>query len=117
MTCEVSIRSVAPPEATVTATAAPSSTWTLLAVVDIRIVPPMPTTCSAHRSHIMPGPNLGYSNSSMRLVSCFDLSRRLPATDARIGSHTAFHNDMPLIRWAPQSAEISEAETAHSFSL
>jgi hypothetical protein len=25
-----------------------------------------------------------------------------------MGSHTAFHSDMPLMRWAPQSAEISD---------
>ncbi len=60
---------------------------------------------------------MGYWNSSMRLVTCLDLSRRDPASEARIGSHTAFHRDIPLIRWAPQSAEISEADTAHSFSL
>ena len=79
--------------------------------------PPWPSTCSAHRSHIIPGPYFGYWNSSMRLVTCFDLSRRLPRNEDRIGSHTAVHSDMPLMRWAPQSAEISEAETAHSFSL
>ncbi len=83
----------------------------------MRIVPPMSTTWSAHRSHIIPGPYFGYSNSSMRLVTCFDLSRRLPATEDRMGSHTALHRDMPLIRCAPQSAEISEAGTAHTFSL
>ena len=38
-------------------------------------LPPCPTTCSAQRSHIMPGPYFGYSNSSIRLVTCLDLSR------------------------------------------
>ncbi len=65
----------------------------------------------------MPGPSLGYWNSSMRLVTCLDWSLRRPATEDRMGSHTASHKDMPLIRWAPQSAEISEAGTAHTFSL
>ncbi len=77
----------------------------------------MAPTCSAHRSHIMPGPYLGYWNSSMRLVTCLDRSRRRPRSEERIGSQTAVHSDMPLIRCAPQSAEISEADTAHSFSL
>jgi hypothetical protein len=53
----------------------------------------------------------------MRLVNCFERSRRLPATDERIGSHTADHSDMPLIRCAPQSADSSEADTPHTFSL
>ena len=117
ITCETPIRSSRPPEATVTATAAPFSTWTAVAAVSIRRIPPRASTWSAHRSHIIPGPNLGYSNSSMRLVTCLDGSRRRPATDVRMGSHTAFHRDIPLMRWAPQSADISEADTAHSFSL
>ena len=52
----------------------------------------------------------------MRLVTCFDLSR-LPITLARIGSHTAANSDMPLMRCAPQSAAISEADTPQTFSL
>ena len=52
----------------------------------------------------------------MRLVTCFDVSRP-PVNRARSGSHTALHSDMPLIRWAPQSAEIFDAGTAHTFSV
>ena len=65
----------------------------------------------------MPGPYLGYWNCSIRLVTCFDLSCRAPAKRARSGSHTALHSVMPLMRWAPQSAEIFEGGTAHTFSL
>ena len=64
----------------------------------------------------MPGPYFGYWNSSIRLVTCRDRSRRRP-NDERIGSHTAFHSDMPLMRCAPQSADSSEADTPHTFSL
>ncbi len=77
----------------------------------------MSTTRSAQRSHIIPGPYFGYWNSSMRLVTCFAELRRLPATEERIGSHTAFQSDMPLIRCAPQSAESSDAGIPHTFSL
>ena len=78
---------------------------------------PAACTVSWHRSHIIPGPYLGYWNSSMRLVTCLDRSRCRPATRERIGSHTAWNNDMPLMRWAPQSAPISDAGIAHSFSV
>ena len=99
-----------------TATAAPSSTWTVVAEVSIRTSPPA-ATCSAQRSHIMPGPYFGYWNSSIRLVTCFGGPAACRPTRTGCGSHTAFHSDMPLIRWAPQSAEISEAGTAQTFSL
>ena len=100
-----------------TATADPSSTCTVRAVVSIRTSPPISTTWSAQCSHIIPGPYFGYSNSSIKLVTCFERSRRFPATDERTGSQTASHRDMPLMRWAPQSAESSEAGTPHTFSL
>ena len=35
---------------------------------------PCASTSSWQRSHIIPGPNLGYWNCSMRLVTCFDLA-------------------------------------------
>ncbi len=117
MTWDTSTRSSAPPEATVTATAAPSSTCTAVAAVSMRTDAPEASICSVHRSHIIPGPYLGYWNSSIRLVTCLDRSRRFPASEERTGSHTAFHSDIPLIRWAPQSADSSEAGTPHTFSL
>src|SRR5665213_1896116 len=117
ITWEAGSRVVVPSAVTLTATARPPSRWTAVALVAIRTSPPWATTFSVQRSHIIPGPNFGYSNSSMRLVTCFDLSRRLPASDDRIGSQTAFHIDMPLIRCAPPSAEISDAETPQTFSL
>jgi hypothetical protein len=67
---------------------------------------------SRQRSHIIPGPYFGYWNSSMRLVTCLELVRDAPAKRARIGSHTALHSDMPLMRCAPQSAEISDGRDA-----
>ncbi len=63
------IRSLDPSRATVTATAFPPSTCTRVAVVAIRTSPPRSATCSAHRSHIIPGPYFGYWNSSIRLVT------------------------------------------------
>ena len=78
---------------------------------------PAASTFSRHRSHIMPGPYFGYWNSSIRLVTCLDLSFRAPARRARSGSHTALHSVMPLMRCAPQSAEICEGGVAHTFSL
>ena len=118
ITWEAGSRSLAALRRPMTATARPSSTCT----VSGRRSPcgprrPVSTTWSAQRSHIIPGPYFGYWNSSIRLVTCLDLSRRRRPTDERIGSHTAFHRDMPLMRWAPQSAESSEAETPHTFSL
>ena len=85
--------------------------------VSMMTLVPAASTSSRQRSHIMPGPYFGYWNCSIRLVTCLDLSRRRPAKRARTGSHTASHSDMPLMRWAPQSAEISEVGTAHTFSL
>ena len=75
------------------------------------------STRSRHVSHIIPGPSLGYWNSSMRLVTCLARLRRPPARRARSGSHTALNSDMPLMRWAPQSAETSDGGTPHTFSL
>ena len=54
-------------------------------------------TLSVQISHIIPGPYLGYWNSSIRLVTCAEPLRR-PANFARIGSHTASKIDMPLMR-------------------
>ena len=110
-------RSSPTPRRTVTASARPSRTWIRTAAVSSRTSPPRSSTMAAHRSHIIPGPYFGYWNSSMRLVTCLDRSRRRPATRERMGSHTASHRDIPLMRWAPQSAESADAGTPHTFSL
>ena len=50
-----------------------------------------------------------------------DLLRLVAAAAGRAwpacGSHTALHSDMPLMRWAPQSADIVDGGTPHTFSL
>ena len=53
----------------------------------------------------------------MRLVTCRARLRRPPARRERKGSQTALNSDMPLMRWAPQSAETSDGGTPHTFSL
>ena len=78
---------------------------------------PAASTTSRQRSHIMPGPNLGYWNCSIRLVTCFDLSCRAPASRARRGSHTALQSVMPLMRWAPHSALMSDGGTPQTLVL
>ncbi len=101
----------------VTLTARPSTWWILTTGELMTTSVPASSTSSRQRSHIIPGPYFGYSNVSMRLVTCLLLSPRPPAMRARIGSHTAVHSVMPLIRCAPQSAEICEGGRAHSFVL
>ena len=99
-----------------TATARPPSWWMATTFVCMATSTPRASTRSRQRSHIIPGPYLGYWNSSMRLVTCDDLLR-WPKSLARTGSHSASTSDMPLMRWAAKSAEIDEAGTPHSFSL
>src|SRR2546430_1024335 len=57
----------------------------------------------------------------MRLVTIFDLSRfapeRLGSQACFTPSHTARNSERSLMRWAPQSAESSDAGTPHTFSL
>ena len=64
-----------------------------------------------HRSHIIPGPYLGYSNSSMRLAISFwfRLGRRALST--------ALKSERFLMRWAAQSAGISSAGMPQTFSV
>ncbi len=72
---------------------------------------PFASTMSRHRSHIMPGPSLGYWNSSISEVMSFWLRR---------GSRewmTALKSDKFLIRWAAKSAGRLFVGTPHSFSL
>ena len=99
----------------VTAVARPSA-WSMRSTRASKMtLDPWASTSSWQRSHIIPGPSLGYWKRSMRLVTWADLSRP-PPNRARSGSHTALHRVMPLMRWAPQSAEISDGGTAHTFS-
>ena len=117
MTWSAGYSVVTPSASATTAVARPPSWRIFVTGVSKMTLEPAASTRSRQRSHIMPGPYFGYWNSSIRLVTCLDLSRVRPAKRARSGSHTALHSDMPLMRWAPQSAEISEGGTAHTFSL
>ena len=73
---------------------------------------PAASTRSRQRSHIMPGAVLRVlelldeAGDLLRLVA----AGRRPS--ARTGSQTASHSDMPLMRWAPKSAEISDGRDA-----
>ena len=72
---------------------------------------PAASTFSRHASHIIPGPYLGYWNSSISEVISFWF---------RFGSSAltmAENRERFLIRWAAQSAWMSEAGRPHSFSL
>ena len=79
--------------------------------VPISTVPPPLSTRSRHRSHIIPGPNLGYWNSSMRLVICCWLRFGVRALS------TALPRSRFLIRWAAQSEGISLTGTPQTFSV
>src|ERR1700761_5951484 len=77
----------------------------------ISILQPILTTRSRQRSHIMPGPNLGYWNSSMREVMFFWL---------RLGSSafiTALESERFLMRCAAKSEGSLLTGTPQSFSL
>ncbi len=78
---------------------------------DISTVPPAARTLSAQTSHIMPGPYLGYWNSSMRVVmSVWPLLGKMALSTALLRSRF-------LTRWAAQSAGISATGTPHTFSV
>ena len=81
-----------------TATALPPAWRILVTLVFMRTLVPAASTRSRQRSHIIPGPYLGYWNSSMSEVISFWL--RLGSTALTI----AFDSDRFLIRWAAQSA-------------
>ena len=72
---------------------------------------PAASTASRQRSHIIPGPSLGYWNSSMRDVMLFWL--RL----GRRALKMALVSDRFLTRWAAQSAGISEGGCPQTFSV
>jgi hypothetical protein len=79
------------------------------------------STLSRQTSHIIPGPYLGYWNSSMSEV----MSVALPffrneshgGSESRMALMPAFHNDMFLMRCAAQSAWMLLAGTPQTFSL
>ena len=73
--------------------------------------PPPPCTFRVQVSHIIPGPYLGYWNSSIRDVMSFWLRR------GRIALMIALSSDRFLMRCAAQSAWISVAGTPHTFSV
>ena len=74
-------------------------------------VPPAAWTLSAQTSHIIPGPYLGYWNSSMRVV--ISVCPRL----GRIAFSTALRRSRFFTRWAAQSAGMSATGTPHTFSV
>ena len=78
---------------------------------DISSVPPAACTFSAQTSHIIPGPYLGYWNSSMRVV--MSVWPRL----GRTALITALRRSRFLTRWAAQSAGISDTGTPQTFSV
>src|SRR5687767_12825295 len=95
----------------ITATALPPSWRMPTTRVFISTVQPLASTFSVHRSHIIPGPYLGYWNSSMREVISFWFRFGVSALI------TAPVNDRFLIRWAAKSAGSWSTGTPHSFSL
>ena len=79
----------------------------------ISIVPPCARILRAALSHIMPAPLGGYRNESIRVKIASCPFARLPKS--------AFFSARPsvscLMRWAAQSAEISEHFIPHTFSV
>ena len=75
------------------------------------IFEPCASTLSRQTSHIMPGPNFGYWNSSMSEVMSFWL--RLGVSEFTI----ALPRDRPLTRCAAQSAGIWLTGMPHTFSV
>ncbi len=76
----------------------------------ISTVPPAACTLSAALPHL-PGPDLGYWNSSISVV--ISVWPRL----GRMEFISALRRSRFLIRWAAQSAGISETGTPQTFSV
>jgi hypothetical protein len=100
-----------PPLSASTATARPPSWRTAVTGVRMCTFDPCASTRSRQRSHIIPGPNFGYWNSSISVV--IDVWLRFGST----ALSTAFDSDRFLMRWAAQSAWMSVAGTPHTFSV
>ena len=112
ITCDAATVCSVPPWVYVDATTArPPSTWMAASRAPISTVPPAACTLSAQTSHIIPGPYLGYWNSSMRVVISVWL--RL----GRMAFMTALRRSRFLTRCAAQSAGISATGTPHTFSV
>ena len=92
-------------------TARPPSTWMPVRHASSSTVPPAACTFSEQCSHIMPGPNLGYWNSSMSVV--ISVWPRL----GRMEFIRALRRSRFFTRWAAQSAGISETGTPQTFSV
>ncbi len=104
--------SVCPPSDSTTTEVARPPRWRMEAMrVSMTTLEPWASTLSRQTSHIIPGPYLGYWNSSMREVMSFWLRF------GRRAFMTAFHSDRFLIRCAAQSAWISVAGTPQTFSV
>ena len=111
ITCEAATACSTPPWVYVALTARPPATSMRVSRAPISSVPPAACTLSAQISHIIPGPYLGYWNSSMRVV--MSVCPRL----GRMALTTALRRSRFLTRWAAQSAGMSETGTPHTFSV
>ncbi len=114
--------SVCTPACSATTATARSSSWRIVtALVSIRTLEPAASTLSRQTSHIIPGPYLGYWNSSISEVMSVALPFFRKDIDAgresRMAFTPAFHSDMFLMRWAAQSAWMLLAGTPQTFSL
>src|SRR5579864_2955181 len=94
-----------------TPTARPRSCFTAVTTVRMTTSVPAATTLSRQTSHIIPGPYLGYWNSSISDVIAFWLRRGTTALTIALPS------DRLLTRWAAQSAGISLTGMPHTFSV
>ena len=114
--------SVWTPACSATTATARSFSWRIFtARVSMRTLEPAASTLSRQTSHIIPGPYLGYWNSSMSEVMSVALPRfrndSHDGRESRIAFTPAFHSDMFLMRWAAQSAWIWSAGTPQTFSV
>ncbi len=79
--------------------------------VSLSTLEPWATTLSRQTSHIIPGPYLGYWNSSISEVMSFWFRLGMRALKMALPS------DSPFTRCAAQSAGISDTGTPHTFSV
>ena len=111
ITC-VQACSVCPPSDSTTTEVALPPEWRIFVMrVSITTFEPWASTLSRQTSHIIPGPYLGYWNSSMSEVISFwfRLGRRALTM--------ALESERFLMRWAAKSAGSLLTGTPHSFSL
>ena len=89
----------------------PPSWWIVVTVDSITTFEPNSVILSRQTCHIIPGPYLGYWNSSMSEVISFWFRLGMSAFTIALPS------DSPLTRCAAQSAGISLTGTPQSFSV